>query len=216
MNCIHEPLLSGEDSFALLDLIPPPELHLMLGTVNKIFDELNTSWGENKAFKFAADQHIMRAGYQGGGMEGNQCKMLLNKIDSLQKLLPAELVKFADTLQKFNAVRLACFGEHLLPTFKEDIQQFQVAYTSLWISVTPKVHAIFHHVSEFCQARGVGLGRFSEQASESVHSDFAKTWQRYVVPHSHAKFGQHLLQAVQSSLVVYTLRLKTLCKSSTR
>ena len=36
-NCIDMPLLEGPDSAIILDCIPPPELHLMLGVVNKIF-----------------------------------------------------------------------------------------------------------------------------------------------------------------------------------
>ena len=41
------------------------------------------------------------------------------------------------------------------------------------VNVTPKRHCIFHHVPEFCGKYG-GLGRHSEQASESVHADFKK------------------------------------------
>lgn len=79
MNCVQEPILRGDDFIQILDLIPPPELHLMLGTVNKIFDELNKLWGENRAYKFAEEQNIIRVKYFGGSMEGNQCKMLLKK-----------------------------------------------------------------------------------------------------------------------------------------
>ncbi len=55
----------------------PTELHLMLGTVNKIFDELNKIWGENRAHKFAEEQNIIGVKYFGGGMEGNQCVILM-------------------------------------------------------------------------------------------------------------------------------------------
>jgi hypothetical protein len=40
-NCIHPPLIAGDDSDTILSKIPPPELHIMLGVTNKIFDELN-------------------------------------------------------------------------------------------------------------------------------------------------------------------------------
>ncbi len=66
----------------------------------------------------------------------------------------------------------------------------------LAIPVTPKIHAIFDHIAEFCQKRGIGLGNFSEQASESVHHDFQKTWERYAMPLGHKDFGKHLCQAV--------------------
>ena len=36
-NVVHPPLLRGEPNQLVLDLLPPPELHLMLGSVNTIF-----------------------------------------------------------------------------------------------------------------------------------------------------------------------------------
>ena len=77
-----------------------------------------------------------------------------------------------------------------------DIELFRSAYMKLQISVTPKIHAIIDHVPEFCQLKKVDLGKFSEQASESVHSDFQKTWQRFAVPLSHEQAAKRLLQAV--------------------
>lgn len=196
MNCIHDPLIIAEDSALILDIIPPPELHLMLGAVNKMFDELNAAWGDDGAYKLAADHNIIRCGYRGGSLEGNQCKLLLNQIDFLQNALLIHLLKFAVALRAFNSVRKSCFGENLLPSFKNDIKLFKVAYEALQISVTPKVHIIFEHVPQFCEEKNCGLGKFSEQASESVHADFKKTWIHYAIPQSHEHFDEHLLQAV--------------------
>ena len=196
LNCIHEPLMSGEDETPVLSIIPPPELHLMLGAVNKIFEELNKAWGDNKGTTFASRHNICRTDYFGGGYEGNQCKEILKKVDLLAQELPPALQKFAEALRSFDAVRKSCFGEHLSSTFMSDIELFRSAYMKLQISVTPKIHAIIDHVPEFCQLKKVGLGKFSEQASESVHSDFQKTWQRFAVPLSHEQVAKRLLQAV--------------------
>jgi hypothetical protein len=57
-------------------------------------------------------------------------------------------------------------------TFKND-------FLVLNSSVTPKLHAIFFHIPQFCEKEQKGLGFFCEQASEAVHSDFKKTWNRY-------------------------------------
>ena len=62
------------------------------------------------------------------------------------------------------------------------------------VNVIPKMHCIFHHVPEFCGKYG-GLGRHSEQASESVHADFKKTLVRYKVGNPLDSFDQHLLRA---------------------
>ena len=43
------------------------------------------------------------------------------------------------------------------------------------------MHCVFFHVSDFCINSSRGLGFFSEQAMESVHSDFSKTWEKFKV-----------------------------------
>ena len=64
-NCVQMPLLEGPDSALVLDLIPPPELHLMLGVVNKIFDSLNEKWGEDRAYQWGTKNYIGEAVWKG-------------------------------------------------------------------------------------------------------------------------------------------------------
>ena len=71
-----------------------------------------------------------------------------------------------------NNVVESCFGPNLQPGYCESILCFKQAYLDLDIAVTPKVHAIFFHIVEFCGIVDAGLGKFSEQASESVHYNF--------------------------------------------
>ena len=47
--------------------------------------------------------------------------------------------------------------------------------------MTPKAHAIMDHLGPFLEKHGVGLGRWSEQAFESVHSKFNGVWMKYSV-----------------------------------
>ena len=195
-NCTNVPLLEGPDETTILDLLPSPELHLMLGTVNRIFDNLNLCWGEDKAYDFAKSQNIIRVGYRGTSMEGNQCKKLLQKVDALKQVLPVHLQKFATALETFNAVRMSCFGNVLELSYKDDINHFKDAYKLLEIDISPKLHTIFDHIEDFCSPREAALGIYSEQASEAVHSDFKHTWKRYSVAQTHAHFGDHLLDAV--------------------
>ena len=64
-------------------------------------------------------------------------------------------------------------------------------------NVTPKVHAVFHHVGEFCGMVNKGLGPWSEQAAESLHSDFTKMWQNYKLRDTdHDQYGERLLDAI--------------------
>ena len=78
-HTVHEPLLDGPGDVLVLDLVPPPELHLLLGSTNRIFDALNAAWGEDKAFKWAIRKNIVRSAYRGGSMEGPSCKKVLEK-----------------------------------------------------------------------------------------------------------------------------------------
>jgi len=45
INVIHLPIMDKvAPCTPVLDVIPPPELHLMLGPVNHLYDELNKVW----------------------------------------------------------------------------------------------------------------------------------------------------------------------------
>ena len=68
----------------------------------------------------------------------------------------------------------SCYGFGLHPSYKLNISNFKREFLKLNISVTPKVHVVFHHVEEFCSLKGMGLGPWSEQTSESLHHEFTK------------------------------------------
>ncbi|PAA90668.1 hypothetical protein BOX15_Mlig012066g1 [Macrostomum lignano] len=195
-NCVNMPLLPGDDDKEVLMLLPPPELHLLLGVSNRLLDKLNEAWGANRAFEWAHQHGIIRADYRGGMMEGNACRQLLRKSPQLHADLPPPLQPYGACLMAFDRLVSSAFGTELAADFEEAIENFRLAYMSLSLPVTPKVHVVFCHVGEFCRRTGQALGSCSEQAVESVHSDFAKTWSRYSLPAHHAEFGQNLLRAV--------------------
>ena len=70
--------------------------------------------------------------------------------------------------------------------FERDIKVLGELWVKAGLSVTPKAHALFAHVTQFLnfnnpqegQGPRRGLGFWSEQASESVHHDFEVFWQR--------------------------------------
>ena len=47
-NVINPPLLEGSESDQILEKLPPPELHLMMGAANKIWDLLSSLWGSRQ------------------------------------------------------------------------------------------------------------------------------------------------------------------------
>ena len=187
-NCINLPLLNGTDDQFIVDLLPPPELHLHLGITNKLFDTLNERVGNNKIFEWANQKNIVRAQYRGSSR--------VTAIGKSKRCCSRKFAMLCISHGKFNIVRKACFGKQLAPGYKESIEEFKTAFLKLNISIFPKIHALFVHVPQFCDRKKVGLGGFSEQASESVHSDFRKIWERFKLPLDHQDYSQNLLRTV--------------------
>ena len=135
----------------------------------------------------------------GGVFNGNACRKLIKKADVLQVLAPIEAQPFTEAFRALDKVVESCFGSDLDSSYLEHIATFERKYMDLvelqYVNVTPKVHAIFHHIPEFCQQHGA-LGRHSEQASESVHADLKKTFAKYKVGITNANYNQNLLRAV--------------------
>ena len=195
-NVVHPPLIQGDDATPVIHVIPPPELHLMLGPVNHLYDELSKSWSDSE--QWLTSCNVKKTDYQGGQFEGNDCRKLLKNVHQLETLCPSEFSQFVETFTKFDEVVHSCYGNELLPNYDLRISEFMNEYMKLSISVTPKVHAVFYHIEEFCSLTKMGLGPWSEQASESVHQEFTKCWGKYKVKNTdHPMYGQKLLEAVQ-------------------
>ncbi len=205
-NCIEMPLFTDlPDDIEILDLIPPPELHLMMGVVSKLYEEVLARLerdGEDrkKIEHWAAAHNIVREEYRGGTMEGNKCRALLKQAVDLGKQLPQQYRVFAVALIRFSKVVTACFSKELVivdgKEYQDLIPEFHQAYLDCGISITPKVHAVIMHVPEWCARKGKGLGLVSEQASESVHHDFRKKWEHFKVQENNPRFGNNLRNCI--------------------
>ena len=182
MCCQHDPLLPGPDHMEVLDILPPPELHLMTGVSFHIFKEIAKEMGEKLAYQWLK-KYVGKVD-SSMGFKGKQARTFLKKINEMSRCrtpkFPRRLMKFIHTLQKFNKVVESCFGNELKKDeYEENIRAFTISYMALGISVTPKVHCVFRHVPEFCKRKGCGLGVYSEQVIEACHSDLWKIEQWY-------------------------------------
>ena len=120
-------------------------------------------------------------------------------MDLLRRSPNLPVLKYVRVFDDFKKVVCSCFGNHLEKDYKTCIAAFKKSYTDLRISITPKVHAVFFHVEQFCDKKGIGLGFFSEQAMESVHYDFLKSsWEMNKVAANHPDHPKKLLRAVCS------------------
>lgn len=193
-NSIHQPLLQEHEDVKVLNVIPPPELHLLLGIVNHLFVKMKNIWPEVNQWPEMI--HVKPAPYQGGEQfNGPACHKLLQHIDALellaQKNLAFHVQPWIDALRSFKKVVHACFGMELQPDFQNAIREFQNHCQNLHISITPKLHILFHHVPQFIASHNEALGLYTEQTGESAHHDFKLFWEH--------RFKRHLGQPSYSS-----------------
>ena len=173
-NVVHLPILDFPDDMLVLEAIPPKE--------------------------WPSSLHIPIQPFHGGHFNGNDCMKFLRGVSKLQLLSEKEnFVQahgFIQTITLFKDVVTSCFGQNLDPDYESKIAQFQQSYIKLPISVTPKAHAVFFHVLQFIKTKKMGLGLFSEQATEALHSNFKVHWDRYKRDSSHPDYTKHLLKCV--------------------
>ena len=160
------------------------------------FTAVEKHWPDT-AMEWARSCHVQKDAQHGGTFDGNSCRLLLKNVDTLDRINTSlACQRFVMAFRMFNCVVQSCFGNELKPGYKEAILLFKQAYLDLNISITPKIHAIFYHIVDFCDKVHVGLGRFSEQASESVHYSFNNEWARHKVNKVHPEYNSRLLRAV--------------------
>lgn len=158
--------------------------------------ELERLWPDAK--DWLAECNVAKSPQHGSSFDGNSSRKLLKNCDLLDSMSPLQCKPVVRCFRSFNTVVSSCFGQDLKASFKDDIEAFRNDYLDLEISITPKVHAVLFHITEFCMKEESGLGKFSEQASESVHYNFKTTWKRFKVLECHPEYSQRLLRAVNA------------------
>ena len=212
-NVVNPALISGPPDRRIIEVLNFSELHFMTGVVGKLIGELikvfsNTQAGQEFVDSFMRTHNIKWCLYQPNSFEGNQAKKMIDHSSDL-KLAARELPQleaeekekvlgFCSTLEEFKKVVDAAFGQKLDPSFRESIASFSASYRQLGISVTPKVHCVERHLSEFLEHKGLqaGLGYYSEQAMETAHADFKVEWERVKVGPNHQDYAKQLFGAI--------------------
>ena len=122
-----------EDPDTLLEhLVPPPELHLMMGIVDKIAGFLMKVWPEFESW--LVSKSIIKRGYHGCGWDGQNANKILNNLDQLRNLVLLACPQFlivVECLTKFREVKEACFGLHLDQNIEEIVSKFINSFKSL-------------------------------------------------------------------------------------
>ena len=206
MNCEFPPLIEGPDDKLILMVFPPMALHLYMGATNHMkhglhtklddFDKrFNTKWLER--FKsWCGEKNIVGVRFWNQDLKGPKATKLLENSHELTKWLPEELKMFGIAFQLLFEAKKACFGLELVAGWDDRIMEFDAQFNKLGISKSNKVHAIVTHVPEFIRMTGEPLGRYSEQAMESVHQDWEKTWENYKCGEIASRFHEQLFKCV--------------------
>ena len=182
--CVADPPI-GEDDQEVIDLIVPGELHILLGVVSTLVMDIEEAdppiWPQID--EWYDRLNIIKSPRAGCPFPGNTCKLLISKkgVEALEELIVShgvaiDMQPYVDVFKCLDAISHKCFGNHLHPDWKEEINKFSEVFEAVhrYNGWTPKMHALVHHVPEFISAkeRPRPLGIYSEQAGESVHHNY--------------------------------------------
>lgn len=103
-NVIHPPLIRHVDQKTpVLQIIPPPELHLLTGPVNTLYNALAATWGDG-CDQWINACHVQREAMHGGSFTGNSSRKLLSKVDTLQSMCPITCLPHVAAFRSFEKV----------------------------------------------------------------------------------------------------------------
>ena len=79
-NVIHPPIILDnlEDSTPVVEVIPPPELHLLIGLVNTLYYELEQVWP--KCQDWIKGSNVKNTDYHGGCLDESDSRVLLKML----------------------------------------------------------------------------------------------------------------------------------------
>ena len=170
-NVINSTLIKVEHDQEVLEVVPPPELHMLMGLVNHkselIRRFLEPPNLENKYWEWCDSKCVTRRGYNGANkFDGNNASRYLKHAAKLkdQEWWPEELNPVLDCLKAFEAVKSTTFSWELKEGWEEknstftmmyaELQQYSASVQNLNLSVTWKIHIVYCHLSDFLSKVG--------------------------------------------------------------
>ena len=103
-NVIHPSLLKRDPGNSVLSVVPPPELHLLMGAVNWGLEQLYDLMPEDQLKNRMRTKGISVRGYQGGVLDGVNSNLFLKDLDFLLFSVPADAQPVKDMLASFKVV----------------------------------------------------------------------------------------------------------------
>lgn len=179
---------------AIISIIVPPPLHLLLGVVNHLVDDLE----KNKpvvAKRWLKTCCVSRNSTFGRALNGNACNLILKKAHLL-KVISKDCDDYYELFRSFHLVVTSCFGMDLDPNYESYIDNFEKLYNDSYLKQTVKVHVVVTHIKHFLSDKNCGLGVFSEHAFEAIHHDYKECYKNYAREQSHPQFQEKFMKSV--------------------
>ena len=203
-NVEKEPLVKPNSDEKIVDLYPPPPLHLIrLGALNKVYGELSEKIDLNE---FEQSIGIIKSGYHSGVFEGNECAKILKNFDKLETIVmesDKELEPFLKVIWFTKLLDEQVNKSEYEEEVHEVIEGFSDAYGILTekfnVSVTNKVHVIVDHLSDYLSSNKTTLRKTTDQTIECTHSklDQYLKERNYFRKNLNGKaFGERLLKGI--------------------
>ena len=173
-NVLNRPILVGDGTVPIWQIVNIPELHILLGLTMKLILALENIIEEDGMLivsRFLMENNIKRICYQGQQrLDGNQCRSFINKAELLADFLkPIKCTEdpksYIELIIQFRDVVDSCFSKDLKADFKEKIRLFCTKYRELGLKPNVKFHILEIHIVEFLASKQnrFGLGHWTEQ-----------------------------------------------------
>lgn len=189
-STVNLPLFDEEDDTYVIEKCPIPELHVMQGFVNTLFwSGIVNCVGREKALIWPQKLGLVAKNYCGEIFEGNACRKLLQHADALldpeiyEEVGELALIKFVTAFKEMDKLVTCCFSKKSIGSnVRDNLNRLFVAFKGIEMSETLKIHVLLDHLEHCLHFLGEdGLGKWSEQAGESVHRVFLRFWNKYKV-----------------------------------
>ena len=165
-NVIDLPLIKVDRDQTVLEAVPLPELHCIMGAINHKLEVLRKFLEEkgleDELWKWCDGHGVTRRGYNGKNkLDGNNATRFISNVMDLQECLwfPDEAGPIVECLLAFKAVKDKCFVWELEEGWQEametytfmfnDLQQYAENVLGVSLRVTWKIHVVVCHLETF-------------------------------------------------------------------
>ena len=205
-NVINKPIISWSES--PMEKIALAPLHILLGLVNRLYNEVRpsdraSSRRDRQLYKHHCSAlcryKVYRSEYWNATLDGNSCSRLLDHLDDIP--FADSSVKFLNALKTLKRVKDNCLGKVRKIGWRGSIQEFRGAWRDAILPWSLKSHILSDHYEEyfdhFESKPDAGAAISSEQSGEMLHSRIQQVWNlRFKAGRDNPVYPQRLVDCI--------------------